>query len=166
MTFQSIPSNSRVFFDANTLIYHFTNDPTYGAACSSLFRRIAQNDLEGVASADVVSDMAHRLMTIDAMITFGWPVAGIASRLRKNRQQIRGLTLHLNAIKAVERAGFTVLPLKIDQVKDAADISRNHLLLSGDARIVAIMQANGLTQLASHDSDFDAVPWLIRFSPV
>jgi predicted nucleic acid-binding protein len=31
-------------------------------------------------------------------------------------------------------------------------------LLSGDALIVAIMQANGLTKLASIDTDFDRVP--------
>ncbi len=165
MTFPTIPNNSRVFLDANTLIYHFTNDPTYGAASSALFLRIAQRKLEGVVSADVVSDVAHRLMTIDAMITFGWPVAGIASRIRRNRQQISQLTLHQNAVAAVERAGFATVPLEFDHVKAAANISRNYHLLSGDARIVAIMQAHGLTQLASHDSDFDAVPWLTRFSP-
>ena len=31
-------------------------------------------------------------------------------------------------------------------------------LLSGDALIVAVMQAHGLTDLASHDADFDRYP--------
>jgi predicted nucleic acid-binding protein len=38
-------------------------------------------------------------------------------------------------------------------------------LLSGDALVVAVMQANGLTNLASGDSDFDRVPSITRFAP-
>ena len=30
MTFASIPAGAAVFVDANTFIYHFTNDPKYG----------------------------------------------------------------------------------------------------------------------------------------
>jgi predicted nucleic acid-binding protein len=39
-------------------------------------------------------------------------------------------------------------------------------LLSGDALIVAHLQANGLAQIASQDRDFDRVPGLTRYSPV
>jgi predicted nucleic acid-binding protein len=47
----------------------------------------------------------------------------------------------------------------------AARLSRQYELLSGDALIVAVMQANGLTQLASNDADFDRVAWITRFAP-
>src|SRR5262245_30810139 len=33
------------------------------------------------------------------------------------------------------------------------------------ARVVAVMQANGLTHLASHDSDFDRLPGITRYAP-
>ena len=39
-------------------------------------------------------------------------------------------------------------------------------LLSGDALIVAVMQANGLSHLASHDADFDRVSGLTRYAPI
>lgn len=48
----------------------------------------------------------------------------------------------------------------------AALASQQYGLLSGDAMIVAIMQDYGLTNLASHDDDFDRVPWLARYAPV
>jgi predicted nucleic acid-binding protein len=32
--------------------------------------------------------------------------------------------------------------------------------------VVAMMQANGLTHLASHDSDFDRVPGITRYAPI
>jgi hypothetical protein len=34
MTFAQIPAGEPVFLDANTLIYHFGNDSSFGAACS------------------------------------------------------------------------------------------------------------------------------------
>lgn len=37
---------------------------------------------------------------------------------------------------------------------------------SGDALVVAAMQSEGLSQLASHDADFDRVPGVVRYAPV
>jgi predicted nucleic acid-binding protein len=39
-------------------------------------------------------------------------------------------------------------------------------LLCGDAMVVAVMRANGLTELASNDPDFDRVTGLTRYAPV
>ena len=62
--------------------------------------------------------------------------------------------------------GVHVLFVTQPNVLLAGDLSRQHGLLSGDALIVAIMQANNLTTLASNDTDFDRVPGLNRFGPV
>lgn len=45
-------------------------------------------------------------------------------------------------------------------------VSQQHGLLSGDAMLAAIMQHFGIVELASHDSDFDRITWLTRYSPV
>jgi predicted nucleic acid-binding protein len=39
-------------------------------------------------------------------------------------------------------------------------------LLTNDGLIVAVMQANGLSNLASNDTDFDRVPGPTRYGPV
>ena len=51
-------------------------------------------------------------------------------------------------------------------IVSAAVISQQTGLLSNDALIVAVMQTNGLTNLASHDTDFDRVPGITRYAPV
>jgi predicted nucleic acid-binding protein len=38
--------------------------------------------------------------------------------------------------------------------------------LTDDALMVAVMQANGLTSLASLDTDFNRVPGLTRYAPM
>ena len=40
MTFAQIPAAAAVFLDANSLVYHFTNDPKYGAVSTRLVQRI------------------------------------------------------------------------------------------------------------------------------
>jgi predicted nucleic acid-binding protein len=44
-------------------------------------------------------------------------------------------------------------------------VSQQYGLLSGDALIVAMMQQLGLSVIASHDADFDRVPWITRYGP-
>ena len=45
-------------------------------------------------------------------------------------------------------------------------LSQQHELLTGDALILAVMQANALANIASNDADFDRVPGLTRYTPV
>jgi predicted nucleic acid-binding protein len=47
----------------------------------------------------------------------------------------------------------------------AAALSQQIGLLTNDALIVAVMQAHGLSRVASNDSDFDRVPGLMRYAP-
>ncbi|MCR4412483.1 MAG: hypothetical protein NUV77_08685 [Thermoguttaceae bacterium] len=78
MTFDDIPSGLLLFVDANTLVYHFAAAPALGPPCRRLLDRINVGDLQGFISTDVLSDVAHRLMTQEAIRSFGWPVAGLA----------------------------------------------------------------------------------------
>jgi len=89
----------------------------------------------------------------------------LAARLRKHHAEIPKLTLFEQAISEVPQLGILVWDVKLDMVLTAARLSRQYELLSGDSLIVAMMQANGLAQLASNDADFDRVPWIMRFAP-
>ena len=64
MTFAQIPAGAAIFLDANTLVYHFANHPNFGAVCTQLVKRIEQHQLPGFSSTHVLSEIAHRLMTL------------------------------------------------------------------------------------------------------
>jgi predicted nucleic acid-binding protein len=82
MTFDDLTAGQSVFVDANTFVYHFAADPALGTACSGLLRRIENGELQGFTSTHVLTELAHRLMTIEASTVYGWPFAGIAYRLQ------------------------------------------------------------------------------------
>lgn len=71
MTFADIPAGASVFIDANTFVYHFSRHPVLAAPCTDLLDRMVRKDLAGVTSADVLSDVAHRLMLLEAATMFG-----------------------------------------------------------------------------------------------
>jgi predicted nucleic acid-binding protein len=166
MTFAAIPRGSSVFIDANTFAFDFSMHPQYGVPCRDLLERIARGELLGFTSAHVLCDLAHRAMTIEAMNQFNWPQTGIAARLRKHPAEVQQLTRFRQATDSVSQAGIQVLPIDVALVSAATSLSQKHGLLTGDALIVAVMQAHGLTNLASLDADFDRVPGLTRYVPV
>jgi predicted nucleic acid-binding protein len=165
MTFSQIPPGASVFVDANTLVYHFANEPTFGSFCTQLLKRIEQRQLGGYVSTHVLADVAHRLMTLEAMQKFSWPHAGLATRLRQHRQEIPKLHVYQQAIARISLLGLRIIPISEASLVTATLLSEQHQLLMGDALTVAAMNANGLVALASNDADFDRVTGITRYTP-
>ena len=163
MIFADLASGAEVFLDANTFVYHFAPDPLYGADSNALLERIERQDVRGVSH--VLTEFAHRLMTIEAVSLFGWPQTGIAYRLRKHAGEIRKLSVFKNSVEAVLKSKVSVLAIALPSISLAASISQQSGLLSNDALLVAVMQSHGIANLASNDSDFDRVPGIVRFAP-
>ncbi len=165
MIFADIPATEAVFLDANSIVYHFSRHARYGVACTDLLQRVARREIAGFTSSHVLSEVAHRLMTLEAIDRYGWPYAGIAQRLHKHPAEVQALSRFRQAVDAVPRFGIQVLPIASGLVYGATERSQQHGLLHNDALIVVVMQTHGLANLASADSDFDRVPGLTRYAP-
>jgi predicted nucleic acid-binding protein len=165
MNFDDLLAGDSVFLDTNTLVYDASRHPVFGPACARLLTRIEHKELAGYTSAHVLSEMAHRLMAIEAADLFGWPVRGMANRLRKHPTEVQQLRMPTRAIDELDLIGVQVLPIDRDLVSKAADVTQQFGLLANDALIVTVMQRAGLTQLTSNDADFDRVPGLTRYAP-
>jgi predicted nucleic acid-binding protein len=59
----------------------------------------------------------------------------------------------------------TILTIPANLIDTAAGVSQQAGLLTNDALVVAVMKANGLTNIASGDADFDRVPGVLRYAP-
>jgi predicted nucleic acid-binding protein len=155
-----------IFVDANTFIYAFAPDPAFGPPCYQLFERIKRKEINGVTSSHVLSNAAHRLMSLEACAAFGWPIAGVANRLKRHAAQIAQLHRFRQALDEIVAIGVQIVSISAQHVLSAGDLSRRHGLLSGDALIIAAMQSQNLTKLATNDSDFDLFPGIIRYAPL
>jgi predicted nucleic acid-binding protein len=165
MIFADLAAGDSVFLDANTFIYHFGPDPVLGPPCSQLLQRIENLELTGFTSVHLLAEVIHKLMTIEANVLFGWPLAGMVNRLRRHPAEVQKLTAYKVALDRICQSRIQVLEVPVAALQGAAAICQQTGLLTNDALIVALMQQNGLTRLASHDADFDCVPGLTRFAP-
>src|SRR5207244_741036 len=129
-------------------------------ACSDFLKRIENQEIFAVTSTHVLGEIVHRLMTIEACDRFGWPIQGIANRLRRHPKEVKQLTRARQKLDDIRAARVTFVSVDTVNVFVAADVTQQTGLLYGDALIVAMMQHHGFTQLASLDSDFDSVSGL------
>jgi predicted nucleic acid-binding protein len=166
MTFDAIPAGTAIFVDANCLVYAVSADPRYKATCERLLERIDNQEIQGFTSAHVLSEMAHRVMTLEAASRLNRSLTGLANWLRRHPAEVQHLSRHRQAIDEVANCKIEVLAVDGADVSRAADLCIQFGLLSSDALIVAIMSRYGLTQLASLDTDFDRVPGITRYAPV
>jgi predicted nucleic acid-binding protein len=165
MIFADLHKGDWLFLDANILVYHFEPHPTFGAVCSQLLIRIENQELVGFTSTHVLTEVAHRLMMIEASRLPGWASTKVKQRLQRQPAMIQQLTLFRTALEEVLQGHLQILTISAPLIVAAAIVSQQSGLLSNDAMIVAVMQANGLTRLASEDADFDRVPGLTRYAP-
>ncbi len=165
MTLADIPAGTTVFVDANILIFALTKHPVHGSACEVFLDRIENQEITAVTSTYVLGEVVHRIMTIEACDRFGWPVQGIANRLRRHPSEVQQLVRARQALGEISAVPVIVLAIAPPLVSLAVDLSRQTGLLYGDGLIVAVMRDQGLSQLASLDTDFDRVPGLTRYSP-
>lgn len=161
----SIRSGSHVFVDANIFVYSFASDATFGTPCSEFLDRIQAQDLSASISSALLSDVAHRLMTLEACDLMGWAYAGIGRRLRRDVTVIQRLRKHRQALDEILKV-VTVVEVTGADVLRAADLGGVHVLLSGDGLILAVMERLRIQSLASNDADFDRIPTITRYSPL
>jgi predicted nucleic acid-binding protein len=128
-------------------------------------QRIENKELIGFTSVHLLAEVVHKLMTIEANALFGWPLAGMANRLRRNPREVQKLSAFRTALDQISQSRMHVLDVPVAALHGAAALSQQTGLLINDALIVRLMQQHGLTRLASHDADFDRVPGVTRYAP-
>lgn len=166
MNLAAILQGSTVFLDANILVYHFSKHAALGQPCTDLMERIDRQEVVGFTSSQAVGEMSHRLMTIEAIQRFGWPVPGIAYRLRQHPTDVMQLSQFQQAVNNLIASRVQILLVDRPLLSAAAGVSRQTGLMTNDSLMIATMRVHGITNLASHDADFDRVPGITRYAPV
>ncbi len=165
MKFSDLVPGDVVFVDANIFVYHFAPDPVLQMPCGQFLQRIENQEIHAFTSTHVLAEAAHRLLTLEARTHYGWSSGKVVQRLKQNPSSMHNLTQFRIAIERVAQSRIVVLPASAALLVTAAGFCQLPGLLITDALSVALMQAHGLTKLASDDTDFDRVPGIMRYAP-
>ena len=165
MIYADLLAGATVFVDASVFVHHFEPNALYGPPATEFLERIENHELIGVTTTHILNEVAHRLMTIEAMQVVGWKSAGIALRLRNHPAQVRTLKRFRQAVQEIPLFGVRILTIDPSWPDLAAEVSQQTGLLHNDALMIVAMRVHRLHDLASADSDLDAVPVITRYGP-
>jgi predicted nucleic acid-binding protein len=160
----TLPSARRVFIDANIFIYHFTQTPL-SAACTAFLRRVEVGDLQGSTSVVVLAEVAHRLMVLEAIATFGFPSRATVKQLKEHPALVKHLAHYKVATEKIPAFNVAVEPITPAHLQIAQSLSATHGLLTNNSLSAAVMTTLALTDLVSNDPDLSVVPGLTIWQP-
>ena len=121
MRLERIPSAAPVFLDANIFIYHFTG---VSPQCTALLVRCEDGEVQGVTGAHVLAEVAHRLMTIEAIRKGLVKTGNVSCKLQAHPEVVRRLTDYQPNLDALLVIGLRVLTLSADDLVATGPIRR------------------------------------------
>jgi predicted nucleic acid-binding protein len=140
-------------------------------SCSAFVTRIAQGDLFAYVNLQVLSDLLHKLMLVEAM-TKGMiaklSAAQLKQRLQGNRSLAKQLVDYQRQFEDSLRIGFKVLPLNRRLLVTTKTERANYGLLTGDSLHLGCMNRRqpALSHIATQDADFQHIPGITRWTPM
>ena len=161
-TLDQLEPGSRVFIDASIFIYHFTGS---SLECRRLMESCENGRIEGFTSVTAVAEVAHRLMTIEAVARGLISPGNVVRKLREKPALVRELHLYQDQTELIPLMGIVILSLDLSTMTLAAEIRRRHGLLVNDSLLAATAIREGIADFASADTDFERVEELRLFRP-
>lgn len=156
-----LPRGSRVFLDANVLIY------AAGASskeCDELLAKCSQQQITGVCLYETLNEATHRLMLLEARAK-GLIRTGQVKELREHPRAVRQLNDFWRETERLLKQNLLFLPLTEQLVRLAQRERQLFSLLTNDSMIVACMRRYGIPFLASSDRDFERVDGITIYRP-
>lgn len=151
MNLDEISAGERVFIDANIFIYHFTG---VSEQCSRFLLRCEQGELTGVTSMNVVLEVLHRLMMVEAVNKKLLDPPNIVKKLQKNPNLVKQLSdASLNTQKIFDM-GIMVKPVNYEVFLKSQFYRNKYGLLANDSMAAASVQQESILIFATNDNAF------------
>ena len=162
MNLNGIPPQARVFIDANIFIYHFT-----GAShdASDFLLRCESGEYTGITSINVILEVLHRLMMVEAVRKGLVQPPNIMSKLKKHPHKVKQLDEYFRATEKIEQMGIIIKPVPTSTILRSQAIRLRYGLLINDSIILTVMEEEMTKYLATNDKDFSKIDNISVFSP-
>jgi predicted nucleic acid-binding protein len=150
-----------VLVDANIFIYAFLHQ---SRQCRQLLERCKAEEVFCITTADIVNEVCHRLMLIEA-VDAGIITRPSAAKLRRKPVEIRRLARYWALTSQIFDLNIPILALDDRRLHRAQQLRIRYGLLTTDSSIIAAALEYGIGSLASRDDDFDQIHELAVYKP-
>ena len=157
----SLTGGTSVLVDANIFVYAFLAE---SEQCRRLVERCRREEILGATTAEVISDVCHRLMLREALDS-GLIKRPSAAQLKSKQQRVKKLSRYWELTVEIFELNLLIIPLDEARQHAAQRIRANYGLLTNDSLLVAAALDYGISCLASRDADFDRITELTVYKP-
>jgi len=162
MKLDEIKAGSEVFIDANIFIYHFTG---VSDECCDFLNRCEQGDLTAITSVNVILEVLHRLMMVEAVKKNLVKPPNIVKKLSKDPSKVKGLNEYFVNTQKISEMGIEIKPVTFGTIIKSQMIRLAYGLMVNDSVIAASMQEEGIKLLATNDTGFEIIDEILVCSP-
>ena len=162
MKLSDIKSGEAVFIDANIFIYHFTG---VSEDCTLFLKRCEEGELTGFTGINILIEVLHRLMMIEAAAKGFVKLGNVLKKLKKKPDIVKKLADYQTNTLSIMDMGIEVLPLSEDSIESSLQFRKKYGLLVNDSLTTAMMDLEGIINLATMDKDFERVEGVRVYSP-
>ena len=162
MKLSEIERDSEVFVDSNIFIYHFTG---VSDECSDFLNRCERGDFTAVTSVNVILEVLHRLMMVEAVRKNLAKPPNVAKKLNKAPQKLKRLNEYFINAEKIPDMGIVVKPMTFPTIIKSHTVRLACGLMVNDSLVVASMQEEGIHLLATSDKAFERVDEIDVCSP-
>jgi predicted nucleic acid-binding protein len=162
LTLDDVPAEAGIFVDSTIFLYHFT-----GASqeCRRFLRRCESGEVDGLTSSVVLAEVAHRLMTIEAVASGMVSAGNVVKKLRSKPELVRRLTRYQQQVDKIPLMSVRVHAVDTGTLLRSAEFRSRYGLLVNDSLVLTSAVDHGVTALASADRDFERVEEVQLYSP-
>lgn len=162
MDIKLLPNGEDVLIDTNIFVYYLSN---LSPECKELLRRIARGELKAFVTTVIIAELLHRRMMAEAvmkgLISSGQPV----KKLKAQPHLIQQLTDYITHVKMLLQLPLQVVEATATDVQSSHALRRAHGLFVNDSINLACALRLGITNIATHDADFNRVPNILVWEP-
>lgn len=162
MDINRLPAGTNCLVDTNIFLYHLaarSND------CRQFIGRIGRGEVSGYLTTPIIGELLHKRMVIEAVN------AGLVSgskpfeKLKRQPQLIANLSSYITETVQLLQLPLTVIEVTEEDISWSHTLRRAYGMLVIDSINLACAVRRGITDVATHDTDFLHVPNLKIWQP-
>jgi len=162
MKINKIPTGEKVFVDANIFIYHFTG---VSEQCSQFLIRCEKNEISAVTSVNVLLEVLHRLMMVEAVKKNLVTPPNVRKKLENNPSIVTQLSDYFLNTQKIPMMGIGIVEVDFQTFLKSQNFRDTYGLMVNDSIILASMQKEGIHSLVTNDEGFNIVEDIFVFNP-
>lgn len=162
MRLDEVQKGERVFIDANIFIYHFTG---VSNECSDFLNRCEQKEVLGTTSVNVLLEVLHRLMMIEAVKKKLVSPPNIVKKLTRQPDKIKQLHEYYINTQKIAEMGIDVMAIPYDALLKSHLFRAGYGFMVNDSLIAASMEEKRIKTLITNDDGFSGVEGIVVHRP-